>query len=276
MKILFYFLFILNISICGASSTSYAQTDSNDDFLTDMADNDLSDEEEIDFETDEFMEQSNSSSAFTMKVENTNDLSDLSGEENETKEELQLGTAESYQTFGSKTYNWSLYVHYGFQFANVSENFSFADPLPNEYTDIGLDIYRHIANKPYFWGARFQMMSESVENSTVIADYKMNLLTALVGYKFIDDVVSISGTLGLVLPLSASSTLSSVSGSATTDKDLKIGLSYTVGLISVVKLKRFHLGFDGGIITLRDQKLDGADFDQNSGAYFRFLVGLAF
>jgi hypothetical protein len=284
-------------------SSTLEQEVSDDDFLSEEDESkDLESEisEEIDLETEEaspdtnpkqakkeelgedFGEDPSGNSDSTEEVENdrksnNTNLEESVGtsDEDPSEKELQFKTADSYQTFGNKHYEWGIYFHYGYQFASVSDDFSFADPLPEEYTDMGIDVYKHLPEKPYFFGGRLQIMSESVETSTIVSEYQMNLLTGFVGYKFVDDIVSVGATLGIILPISGSATVSTLSGSASADKDLEIGLSYTMGIVSVVKLKRFHVGFDGGLMVLQSQKLDGEDFDTNNGGYFRLLLGLA-
>jgi len=266
---------------------------SDDDFLSEDSSSELSDEEfdpneydepvtdEVETKTaqDQTQDESNTESeSGTESNSDTDGESEKSTNSNsiEEKNELTFATADSYQTFGEKTYDWSAYLHYGFAFSNFSDDFTFTDPLPGDYKDIGLDLFRHIKNKRYFWGVRLQMLTESVETSTVKAEYSLNLLTPLVGYKIFDDIVSVSAVLGWVMPLNGSSTVSTVSGSGSVDKTLKPGFSYTVGLVSIVRLKRFHVGFDGGLLYLNDMELDGADFDSSAGGYFRGMLGIAF
>ena len=148
--------------------------------------------------------------------------------------------------------------------------------MPNEYNDVGLDIVKNLSNSSWLFGGRLQVMTESVEDDTTKTDYAMNLITAFAGYKFINDIISVAGTFGVILPLSTSAEISTISGSTSTEKDFKIDLSYTVGVMSVIKMKRFLLGFDGGLMFLQGQKLDDEDFDRNQGGYLRGLLGLAF
>ena len=303
MKYLISILFIFTINL-SLTTISYAQGE-DEDFLAseveeDMAmDEELTDEEELDFETDDFVDtgdaedededlaQNNSEDEID-DAESDQELSATANEMEESfdkgegesaEEELMFQPASSYGTFREKKYEWSIFFHYGYQFANVSTDFATSTSianLPEEFDDMGLDIVKNMADKPWIFGGRVQIMSESTEDSTTKTEYSMNLLTGFAGYKFIDGIVTVAGTLGLIFPLSADATVSTLSGSTSTDKDFKIGISYTAGVMSVIKLKRFLMGFDGGMMYLQGQELGDDDFDRNHGGYMRLLLGLAF
>lgn len=309
IKYLFSFLFLFNLCIAYHSTASAqddffeAEVDNVDQDLDFGGSDDLTDDDEIDFETDDFVESGDSepeqdkdqaqnqeeedsdlknNSAEQEISETADDLEKTFNEADETpinKGELSFQPASSYGTFNKKKYDWSAFVHFGYQYANVSTEFYQSTALvnlPNEYTDIGVDIIKTVLNKPYVYGGKIQILTESVTTATYNAEYKVNLLTPFVGYKFIDDIVTITGTLGLVIPVTASSTLTALSDSSSSDKDFSIGLSYTAGVISVVSLKQFLLGFDGGLLFLQGQKLDGEQLQAEQGGYLRILLGLAF
>lgn len=261
---------------------------SDDDFI-DGADDDLSDEEELDFETDDFVESNDKLDLGPQTAENQMAEEPPQSVPQSTEEvdveieegpggEINFKTASDYDTFGEKFYSLALYFHYGFQFANTTDDFTSPNgaPLPQDYTDFGLSFFKHTADSPFFWGAIYQSMTEKVETSTVSVDYKMTFLNGVVGYKLVDDIVSIAMTLAAGLPVSASAKITLANDAGSSEPDFKVGIPFTLGIQSIVKLKRFHIGFDGGLFILKSQEIDGEDFDENTGGYFRTLLGFAF
>ena len=269
-----------------------------------MSRDELSDEEELDFETDDFVESGDSSQDDEADLDQAQNNTPADGvgsdnsaeeeidvtaseiestlkgeEESSQKNELGFQPASSYRTFRRDQYQWSAFIHFGYQFANVTEGFAQStslDNLPHEYSNLGVNILKKMPNKPYVFGGKFQVLTENITSSTLKAEYSMNLLTGFVGYNFIDEAVSVSATLGLVYPMSSSLILSTPSGSTSTELEYKIGFSYSVGVISVIPLKQFLIGFDGGLLFLQGQSIDSVDIMSEPGGYLNFLVGLGF
>ncbi|MCB0390016.1 MAG: hypothetical protein KDD58_01940 [Bdellovibrionales bacterium] len=301
MKKIYFLLLVFLISFT-YSPTTLAQSD-DDSFLeseTDEAfDEELSDEDELDFETDDFVETGDGFEETDDLAENqineksedeisSQDKQELNSTANEIENnfddkntpasnEVMFQPATSYGAFDENKYEWGLFAHYGNQFANATSDFAISSTtsLPQEYDDMGVDIIKNMKDKPWQFGGRFQIMSETIEDTTNKTEYSLNLITGFVGYRFIDDIISISGTLGLVLPMSGEVKVSTLTGSTSNSEKLKYSLSYTAGLISIIKLKRFLIGFDGGLMFLNGRKLGSQDFDRNHGGYLRLMLGLA-